>query len=87
MLSNVSIDDPDSGGVVVQPVTATFAVWPLSNPNERLEWTTHESYAPTTFSFPLPTGYAREGGFSGERFDGDADSQVCRCSIRGPARR
>ena len=30
---------------------------------------------------------AREGGFVGEPFEGDSQSQVCRCSIRDPARR
>jgi hypothetical protein len=29
----------------------------------------------------------REGGFGGEPFDSDSDSQVCRCSIRSPIRR
>jgi hypothetical protein len=59
------ITDPDQSGIEAQPITATFAVWPLARPQSRLEWTTREDYAPVTVAIPLPAGLLAEGELFG----------------------
>jgi hypothetical protein len=48
------VTDPDTTG---QLVSATFAVWPRSRPQDRLEWTSTPAHAPTTEVFRVPDGF------------------------------
>lgn len=51
------VDDPDRGGAQSQPVNATFAVWAVDSPSERLESTSRTSPAPSTFRYRIPDGF------------------------------
>ncbi|HZM84455.1 MAG TPA: hypothetical protein VFC19_52715 [Candidatus Limnocylindrales bacterium] len=58
---NARFTDPDTeGGIESQPITGTFAVWPVDNPVERLEWTSYQYYAPASISFLLPAGFVQQ---------------------------
>lgn len=58
---NARFNDPDTeGGIEAQPITGTFAVWPVDNPAERLEWTSYQTYAPSTISYLIPAGYVQQ---------------------------
>ncbi len=60
---SAQVTDPDTvDGFAGDPVTATFAWWPVDRPTERTEWTSYRTYAPNRFTYTVPAGGMVHGG-------------------------
>ncbi|MFC4146656.1 DNRLRE domain-containing protein [Micromonospora mangrovi] len=82
------VTDPDKvDGYSGDPVTATFAWWPVDRPDERTEWTSYSMYAPTRFTYSVPGEAVVDGGtyaFAVRAADQHASSDwspVCRFTV------
>ncbi|NUO57742.1 MAG: hypothetical protein HOV71_05690 [Hamadaea sp.] len=71
--------DPDSAPPGdAEPLTATFALWPIDQPDARVEWTYGQLSAPFYASTTVPAGAIEDGksyAFAVRSADGDAESQ------------
>ncbi|MCM0674484.1 DNRLRE domain-containing protein [Micromonospora phytophila] len=60
---SAEVTDPDKvDGYAGDPVTATFAWWPVDRPTERTEWTSYSMYAPARFTYSVPSELMVNGG-------------------------
>ncbi|QKW16572.1 hypothetical protein [Verrucosispora sp. NA02020] len=60
---SAQVTDPDAvDGFAGDPVTATFAWWPVDRPTERTEWTSYRISAPSRFFYTVPAGGMVNGG-------------------------
>ncbi|WP_091649392.1 hypothetical protein [Micromonospora pallida] len=58
-----SVTDPDRmESYAGDPVSATFAWWPVDRPTERTEWTVSPMSAPATQVYRMPDGHLAHGG-------------------------
>ncbi|MEU2665618.1 hypothetical protein [Micromonospora sp. NPDC007220] len=58
------VTDPDAAPSNTEPVTATFAWWPVDDPTMRTEWTSPAKAAGSIFRYDVPAGQMADGRYA-----------------------
>ncbi|WP_433388220.1 hypothetical protein [Micromonospora sp. KLBMP9576] len=79
------VTDPDAGPPNAEPVTATFAWWPVSDPASRTEWTSPAKAAGSPFRYDISAGLV-DGTYAfavraADRHNTSAWSAQCRFAV------